>query len=190
MRTFEIILAGFGGQGVMSMGMLMAYSGMEEGLNVSWVPSYGPEQRGGTANCSVMISDRPVGSPVVTEPNTAVVMNTPSLQKFAPRMTPNGLLLINSSFTSERPERSDLRVIEVPANDIARELGNERVANMVVVGALVSAMEGAVKLETVKRCLAKVLPEHRHNLIPLNEEALERGAELLEGTVARGEKDG
>jgi len=186
MKTYEIILAGFGGQGVMSMGMLLTYSGMEEQLHVSWIPSYGPEQRGGTANCGVVISTDPVGSPVVTEPNTAVMMNTPSLRKFASRMTPGGLMLLNSSLVEEEPARSDLRVYGIPANDIARELGNDRVANMVVTGALVTAMEG-LPLATVKR-LAKVLPERRHNLIPLNEQALDRGAQLMEELLQRSDE--
>jgi 2-oxoglutarate ferredoxin oxidoreductase subunit gamma len=180
MKTYEIIMAGFGGQGVMSMGMLMTYSGMEHGLNVSWVPSYGPEQRGGTANCSVVIGDEPIGSPVVTEPNAAVVMNTPSMRKFAPRMTDGGLLLLNSSLVDERPERSELRVFEIPADEIARELGNERVSNMVITGALVEAMDGDIDLEVVKDCLKKVLPSHRHDLIPLNHDALDRGADLMQ----------
>ncbi len=183
MKTLELIMAGFGGQGVMSMGMLLAYTGMEQGLHVSWIPSYGPEQRGGTANCGVVISEQPIGSPVVTEPNTAVIMNLPSLRKFTPRVTSGGLIVVNSSLVKERPERDDVRVFELPANDVARELGNERVANMVIVGALVEVLEG-LDMDTVKKCLAKVLPEHRHNLIPLNEKALDRGRELMKEQLA------
>jgi len=176
--SHEIIMAGFGGQGIMSMGMMLAYAGMIEGKHVSWIPSYGPEQRGGTANCSVVVSDSPIASPVVIEPSECIVMNLPSLHKFEPRVKPGGVLLINDSLVKQEVERDDLKVVRLAVNEEANDLGNARVANMVMLGALVQ-LTGMVKIETIRQCLKKVLPERRHNLIPLNEQALERGKELV-----------
>ncbi len=174
----EIIMAGFGGQGIMLMGMLLSYAGMKEGKYVSWMPSYGPEMRGGTANCSVVVSDLPVASPVVTEPTTLVAMNRPSLEKFGPAVVQGGVIIINSSLVEKGSGRSDVRDLLVPANEIANELGNSRVANMVTLGTLVAAT-GCVSLEAVVDSLKKVLPEHRHDLIPVNKRALEKGFSLL-----------
>lgn len=177
----EIIVAGFGGQGVMSMGQLLAYAGMEEDKHVSWIPSYGPEMRGGTANCSVTISDVPVSSPLISEPDTLIVLNRPSLEKFEPDVKPGGLLLINSSLIDIDAKRSDLRIVKIPADDLANEkFGNTRVANMILVGAFV-AITQAVSINSVVGALKKVLPEYRHNLIPLNRQALELGMELANG---------
>lgn len=174
----EIILAGFGGQGVMSMGQLLAYAGLEENKFVSWIPSYGPEMRGGTANCSVTISDVEVSSPIINEPDTLIVLNRPSLEKFEKDIKPNGLLLINSSLVEIEPSRSDLKVIKIPALELANErLHNSRVANMIILGAFIR-VTGAVSIESVVGGLKKVLPEYRHNLIPLNRQALELGMEL------------
>lgn len=174
----EIILAGFGGQGVMSMGQLLAYAGMEENKHVSWIPSYGPEMRGGTANCSVTISDVPVSSPLISEPDTLIVLNRPSLEKFEADVKPGGLLLINSSLVDLEPERTDLRILKIPVDELANEkFGNTRVANMILVGAFV-ALTGAVSIDAVVGALKKVLPEYRHNLIPLNRQALELGVTL------------
>ncbi|CAA7602096.1 acceptor oxidoreductase, gamma subunit, pyruvate/2-ketoisovalerate [Acididesulfobacillus acetoxydans] len=176
----EIILAGFGGQGVMSMGQLLAYAGMEENKQVSWIPSYGPEMRGGTANCSVTLSDTPVSSPLIDEPDTLFVLNRPSLEKFEGNVKPGGLLLLNSSLVKVEPQRTDLRVLKLPVDNLAQEkFGNSRVANMILVGAFV-AITGAVSLDSVVGALKKVLPEHRHKLIPLNRQALELGVELAQ----------
>lgn len=176
----EIILAGFGGQGVMSMGQLLAYAGMEENKQVSWIPSYGPEMRGGTANCSVTISDVPVSSPLIDEPDTLIVLNRPSLEKFEADVKAGGLLLINSSLVDIDPQRSDLRVLKLPVDNLAQEkFGNPRVANMILLGAFV-ALTGAVSINSVVGALKKVLPEHRHKLIPLNQQALELGVELAQ----------
>ncbi|KLU61389.1 NADH-dependent phenylglyoxylate dehydrogenase subunit gamma [Peptococcaceae bacterium CEB3] len=176
----EIILAGFGGQGVMSMGQLLAYAGMEENKQVSWIPSYGPEMRGGTANCSVTLSDTPVSSPLIDEPDTLFVLNRPSLEKFEGSVKPGGLLLLNSSLVKVEPQRTDLRVLKLPVDNLAQEkFGNSRVANMILVGAFV-AVTGAVSLDSVVGALKKVLPEHRHKLIPLNRQALELGVELAQ----------
>jgi len=177
----EVILAGFGGQGVMSMGQLLAYAGMMEDKHVSWIPSYGPEMRGGTANCSVSISDAPVSSPIITEPDTLIVLNRPSLEKFEKDLKPGGLLLLNSSLIDVEPQRQDVAVLKIPANELALEkLNNSRVANMIILGAFVE-LTGAVSIESVIQGLKKVLPEYRHNLIPLNRQALELGVELAGG---------
>lgn len=170
----EIIIAGFGGQGVMSMGTLLAYAGIHEGKKVTWMPSYGPEQRGGTANCHVVISDQEIGSPVITHPTALVVMNQPSLDKFEGSVRQGGILIINRSLVNSAPRRHDVRIAEVPAYQLAMELGTTRVANMVILGVLVG-LTGAVSLETVVESLKKVLPERRYDLIPLNRKALEAG---------------
>jgi len=177
----EIILAGFGGQGVMSMGQLLAYSGLVEGKQVSWIPSYGPEMRGGTANCSVTISDEEVSSPIITEPDTLIVLNRPSLEKFEQDVKPGGRLLINSSLIDIEPQRQDLQVLKIPVTELAQEkLGNTRVSNMILLGAFIE-LTRAVTLESVLGALKKVLPEYRHNLIPLNRQALETGMEVAKG---------
>lgn len=170
----EIIIAGFGGQGVLVLGQLIAYAGMLEDKAVSWFPSYGPEQRGGTANCSVVVSEQEVGSPVVSQPTTAIVMNLPSLSRFEPTVVEGGILLYNSTLIEQKPTRKDIRVIAVPANEVADELGNPRVANMVLLGSFIAATD-LVKIETVQTSLEKVLSERHHHLIPLNMQALERG---------------
>ncbi len=175
----EIIIAGFGGQGVMSMGQLLAYSGMIEDKSVSWLPSYGPEQRGGTANVSVIISDdEPVGSPVISRPSTAIVLNKPSFDKFEPLVHPGGTLIINSSLIDSKSTRDDITIIEVPASQIATDMGETRVANSVILGAFLELTK-AVNPDSVIESLKKVLPERRHNLIPINKEALEKGAALV-----------
>lgn len=174
----EAIFAGFGGQGVMLMGQLVAYGGMHAGLNVSWFPSYGPEMRGGTANCSVVLADGVVGSPVVAQPNVLVAMNRPSLEKFQKSVRPGGFIIYNSSLIDIKPNRDDVYVIPVPANDLATELGNDRIANMVALGALLAATE-VIGVDDVLVSLKKILPPHRHNLLPLNDQALRKGIELV-----------
>ncbi len=174
----EIIIAGFGGQGVMSMGQLLAYAGMLEGKHVSWIPSYGPEMRGGTANCAVTISDTEIGSPIVSEPNSVIVLNLPSLIKFEPVLVPGGLLLLNTLVAGQTYTRKDVRGYEIPAVEIADRLGNTKVANMVMLGAYLKATS-VVSVDSVIESLKKVLPQRRHNLIPLNRQALELGASEL-----------
>lgn len=173
----EIIFAGFGGQGVLFAAQLVAYAGMMEGKQVAWVPSYGPEMRGGTASAAVIISDDEIGSLVVGEPTVAVVMNPPSLEKYERTVKPGGLLVINRSLISQSAKRQDINVIEVPANDIAVEMGNDRLANMVVLGAVVAAT-GVMPLESVIAALKKTLSERRAHLLKDNEAALRRGMEL------------
>ena len=175
----ELIIAGFGGQGVMSMGQLLTYAGMIENKHVAWIPSYGPEMRGGTANCAITVSDSEISSPVVTEPTSVIIMNQPSLEKFMPVLKPGGLLLLNSSMVSAEEFRNDLRVLEIPSNELANEkLSNTRVANIIILGAYI-AITNVVTIDSIVESLKKVLPERRHNLIPLNRQALELGAELV-----------
>ena len=176
----EMIFAGFGGQGVMLMGQILAYAGMMEEQQVSWFPAYGPEMRGGTANCSVIIGDEPVGTPIVTEPSVVVVMNLPSLDKFEPMLSSGGTLLINSSLIDKGPKRTDVKVILVPCNDIAKELGNMKVANMVMVGAIIAA-SGVVEIDSVIKVLAKKIFKNKPQVLPLNEQAIRRGMECVSG---------
>ncbi len=178
--SLEAILAGFGGQGVMLMGQILAYAGMCEDKHVTWFPAYGPEMRGGTANCSVVISKIPVGSPVISEPDLLVAMNRPSLEKFEKTVKPGGILCYNSSLIEIKPERNDLKVFAIPANQIATELGNSRVGNMVVMGAILELTQ-VVKLETVLKTLQKAFAGKKQNLIPVNQAALEAGMKLVQG---------
>lgn len=179
----EIVIAGFGGQGVMSMGQLIAYAGMLEGKGVSWLPSYGPEQRGGTANCAVVVSDEPVGSPLVTRPSTAIVLNNPSFDKFEPKVRPGGLLIINSSLVVRNSERTDIKIIELTATDMANDLGNSRIANMILLGAFLEHTK-IVSAESVIESLKKVLSVDKHHLLEINKQALKKGAALVEVNIS------
>jgi 2-oxoglutarate ferredoxin oxidoreductase subunit gamma len=174
--SLAVIMAGFGGQGVMSMVQLLAYASLFEGKEATWLPSYGPEMRGGTANCTVIVSEEPVASPIVSKPDACIVMNRPSIDKFEPTVKPGGLLLVNTSLCDKPPVRTDLRVIGLPATDLATELGDSRVANMVALGAFLAA-EPVVKISSIVEALKKALPSRRQHLIPLNEKALELAAE-------------
>lgn len=176
--THEVIMAGFGGQGVMLMGQLLAYAGMLEDKNVSWLPSYGPEMRGGTANCMVIVSEKEVASPLITEPTALVAMNLPSLEKFESMVKPNGVIIYNSSLISQKPNRDDVTLIPIPCNDVAKELGNDRVANMVAFGAFIEYTQ-AIKVDSVIESLKKALPARRQHLIPLNKDALSKGATFI-----------
>lgn len=179
MLNEKVICAGFGGQGVMSLGQLLTYAGMVEGKEVSWLPSYGPEMRGGTANCSVMISDAPIGSPVITNDATAaIVMNLPSLDKFEEDLIVGGTLLINSSLIPKKATRTDVKVFYVPANEIAGELGNSKVANMIMLGAYLEALK-PVSMDSVKETLKKIFSGGKAKFIPLNEDAIMRGMECV-----------
>ena len=173
----EVLIAGFGGQGIMSTGQLLAYAGMQEGKHVAWIPSYGPEMRGGTANCGVTISDRLISSPLVTEPTCLIAMNQPSLEKYAATVVPDGVIFYNSSLINAEGTAAPCRIFGIPANAIAEDLGNVRVACNVVLGAYLGYSE-VITVEAAIRALEKVLPPHRHKLIPVNQRALERGAAL------------
>jgi 2-oxoglutarate ferredoxin oxidoreductase subunit gamma len=177
----DVIMAGFGGQGILLIGKMLAYAGMHEGMEVSWLPSYGPEMRGGTANCTVVISDKPVGSPVIRSPRAVVAMNLPSLEKFEPDIREGGLLLINSSLITRGAKREDLHVIEVPANEMASELGNPRGANMVALGAYLGATD-AVSMDGVIEVIRETFAA-KPAVIDVNIEALRKGYEL--GAAAR-----
>ena len=168
----EIIFAGFGGQGILSMGKFLAYAGMDANLNVSWLPSYGPEMRGGTANCSVILTDDSIGSPIVTEATSVVVMNRPSLDKFEDSIAPNGLLIMDSDLVNRMPVREDLEVIAIPAQTIAEELGSKKIANMVLLGALVKKTN-IVSMEVL---LDSLKGHGKASFFEINKNALERGA--------------
>ena len=178
----RVIMAGFGGQGVMAIGQLLTYAGMVENKNVSWLPSYGPEMRGGTANCGVIVSDEDVGSPVVETSTSAIIMNQPSLEKFEDGVVEGGRLFINSSLIDVKSDRDDIDVFYIPANEEAEKLGNLRVANMIMLGALLEASK-AVSVDSVLEGFTAVFGEHRKNLIPINKEALEKGAELAKAQM-------
>ena len=172
----SVIMSGFGGQGIMLMGQLLCYAGMHEGKNVSWMPSYGPEMRGGTANCTVMISTDRVGSPVTRFPQSLVAMNKASLDKFESAIQQGGFVLLNSSLVDRDPSRTDLKVVKVPANQIAEAAGTLQVTNMAALGAYVAGT-GVVSLDSVVIALRRMIPEHRKDMLAVNEEALRRGAE-------------
>lgn len=176
--TYEIVIAGFGGQGVLSMGKILAYSGLMEDKEVSWMPSYGPEQRGGTSNVTVIVSDDAVSSPVVNDYDIVVALNQPSLDKFAPRVKPGGVLIYDTNGIHHVLERKDIEIYEVDATEEANRMGNQKVFNMLILGALLSA-RSMLSIDSVQKGLMKSLPERHHKLIPMNMEALAKGAELL-----------
>ncbi len=177
MRHIETVFSGFGGQGVLFAGQLLAYAGLAEELYVTWIPSYGPEMRGGTANCTVILSEEKIGAPVVRNPSAAVVMNSPSMEKYELLVRKGGLLVVNSSLVSRKSNRDEVQVLTIPASDIATELGNVRIANMVLLGAFVEAT-GIVALDTVKQQLNEHLSERQRKWLEPNYTALQRGSEL------------
>ena len=176
----EIVISGFGGQGVLFAGQLLAYAAMDEGRHVTWIPSYGPEMRGGTAHCTIIISEDEIGSPLVRNPKAAIAMNMPSLDKYEPLVASGGVLIVNSSLTTRAPTRSDIRVVEIPANNIAEALGNTKLVNLVLTGALLAATR-VLPLEAVERALEAHLPERHRALLEANVRALHQGAALVEG---------
>ena len=172
----DVIMAGFGGQGILLIGKMLAYAGMREGKEVSWLPSYGPEMRGGTANCTVVISDRPVGSPVIQSPRAVVAMNLPSLDKLEPDVRTGGLLLINTSLLERKSTRTDVNIIEVPANQIANELGNRRGANMVALGAYLGATD-AVSVDGIVEVIRETFAA-KPGVVDININALHSGHDI------------
>jgi 2-oxoglutarate ferredoxin oxidoreductase subunit gamma len=172
----EIVLAGFGGQGVLLIGKLLAYAGMRAGLEVTWMPAYGPEMRGGTCNCTVVLSDRPIGSPISKSPHGLIVLNLPSLDKFEDAVRPGGVLTVNSSLINRPPRRSDVTVVLVPANEIAIECGSAKAANMVALGAYLGT-SGIADLEQVQAIVAESFAA-KPKLVEVNHQALTRGYEL------------
>ena len=180
----DLIIAGFGGQGVMSMGQTLAYAGLTEGKNVLWMPAYGPETRGGFANCTVVVSDMEIGSPIVSHPRSIIVMNLPSLNRFEDSVKPGGTLVVNTSMVNRDVKRKDIDVIFVPASEVATELGNLKAANMVALGAFLER-KPIISFEAVKKTLQKVFANKQH-VIPLNEKALKKGAEIAREQIKTG----
>jgi len=178
----EVIFAGFGGQGVLSMGQVLAYAGMIENREVCWMPSYGPEMRGGTANCIVTVSSDTISSPIIGRFDTVVALNQPSLDKFESAVKPGGTLIYDSTNIIDPPERTDIDIVPIPASEEAVKLKNTKIMNMIVLGSFI-AKRKAVSIENVLNALRQVLPERHHHLIPLNEQALKRGMELAESAI-------
>lgn len=176
-KAQEIIFAGFGGQGILSMGQILAYSAMIENKEVSWMPSYGPEMRGGTANCIVIVSTSRISSPIITKFDSAIVLNQPSLDKFESAVKPGGLLIYEESSIINPPTRTDIECIGIPAMEEAQKLNKKQVANMIILGAFLEK-KPIVKIENILSALRKVLPERHHHLIPVNEQALELGRNI------------
>lgn len=175
----EIIIAGFGGQGVLSMGKILAYSGLMEGKEVSWFPSYGPEQRGGTANVTVILSDNPISSPIVNEYDVAIILNQPSLEKFEFQVKKGGILIYDPNGIVSPPTRKDIKIYKTAALDTATLMNNMKAFNMIVLGGLLK-IHPLVQLENVMKGLKKSLPERHHKLLPMNEQAILKGMEIIE----------
>lgn len=175
--NMQILIAGFGGQGVLFAGKFLATKGLIEGKNVSWLPSYGPEMRGGTANCSVIISDDPVGSPIVNEPNCLVAMNLPSLRRYENSVVPGGMILVDSTLIDEKVERNDVFVFYVPATKMAKDEGFSTLANMILCGKLIKE-SADLKFENTDEALKKVIPPRKANLLDINLKALKVGYEF------------
>jgi 2-oxoglutarate ferredoxin oxidoreductase subunit gamma len=173
----EVIIAGFGGQGVLFAGQLLSYAALGLGKEVTWIPSYGPEMRGGTANCTVIVADEEIGSPLVRNPQAAVAMNLPSLDKCEPLVKPGGVLIINSSMVNRAAQRKDIKAIAIPASEIAEALGDKRMTNMVLLGGLLANLP-IVTIEAIEQALKEHLPVRHHRLLPLNSQALLKGAEF------------
>ena len=174
MKTTQILIAGFGGQGILFAGKFLAYKGLMEDLQVSWLPSYGPEMRGGTANCSVILSDMPVGSPIITNPDVLVAMNLPSLQKFVDAVVPGGKIIIDSTLIDVKVDRTDVEVFYVPATQMAKDAGFSTLANMILAGKVLKET-AAVTFDGNKETLEAFIPAKKANLIDINCQALETG---------------
>lgn len=172
--TTEIILAGFGGQGILFAGKMLAYFGLMDGKEVSWLPSYGPEMRGGTANCSVCVSSDPIGSPLVTDPDIAIMMNTPSFDKFINTVKAGGIALVDSTLIDSKTDRTDIKTFYVPATQLASDNGLKGMANIILLGKLVKETNIA-SMEVIKKALAKVIPPKKADMIELNVKAIELG---------------
>lgn len=178
MMKKEIIIAGFGGQGVLSMGKILAYSGLMEGKEVTWMPAYGPEQRGGTANVTVIVSDERISSPILSRYDAAIILNQPSLAKFESKVKPGGILIYDGYGIINPPTRTDIQIYRIDAMDEANERNMAKTFNMIVLGGLLRICP-VVSVESVVKALRKTLPERHHHLIPLNEEAIRIGMEII-----------
>jgi 2-oxoglutarate ferredoxin oxidoreductase subunit gamma len=174
----EIVIAGFGGQGVLFAGQVLAYAAMDNGKEVTWIPSYGPEMRGGTANCTVIISDEEIGSPLVRNPRAVIAMNVPSLDKYEPLVVEDGTLIVNRSLVNRAIQRKDLQSVLIPANEMAESLGDKRMTNIVMIGALLDQLP-VLPIEAIENALKNHLPERHKKLLPLNYQALRAGDEFV-----------
>jgi 2-oxoglutarate ferredoxin oxidoreductase subunit gamma len=174
----EVIISGFGGQGALFAGQLLTYTGMDEGWHVTWIPSYGPEMRGGTAHCIVILSDDDIGSPIIRQPTMCIIMNPPSMDKYEPLVKPGGLLVANSTLVRSRSQRDDIEAVYVPANELAASLGNVKMANVVLLGAMLGRRE-ILPIESIKRTLDQHIPERRKHIIEPNKRALDRGVQFV-----------
>ena len=177
MSTFNILIAGFGGQGILFAGKCLAYQGLTEDKQVSWLPSYGPEMRGGTASCSVILSDTPVGSPIVSNPNVLAVMNLPSLDKYENEAVSGAKIFLDSSLIQRKVEREDVEAFYVPATKMATEIGAPTLANMVLLGKIIKET-GAVSFENVEAGLKKVIPAKKADMLEINLKAIKAGYDL------------
>ncbi len=175
----EIIISGFGGQGVLSMGKILAYSGLMDDKEVTWMPAYGPEQRGGTANVTVIVSDEKISSPILSKFDIAIVLNQPSLEKFEPKLKSGGILIYDGFGIINPPTRKDITVYRIDAMDKAAEMKNSKVFNMIVLGGLLK-VASVVSTKGVEKALYKTLPERHHGMIPLNMQAIEEGAKIIQ----------
>ncbi len=175
----EIILAGFGGQGILFAGQVLAYAAMDSGMEVTWIPSYGPEMRGGTANCTVIIADEDIGSPTVRNPKAALVFNLPSFDKYEPLVVTGGVLIANASLINRDFTRHDLETVMIPANEIAESLGDRRLTNMIMLGAMIQKLP-VLPMEALQQALEDHLPERHRRLLPVNFQALQQGAEFAQ----------
>lgn len=174
----EIIISGFGGQGVLSMGKILAYSGLMEEKEVTWMPAYGPEQRGGTANVTVIVSDERISSPILSKYDVAIVLNQPSLDKFEPKIKPGGILIYDGNGIVNPPSRTDIQVYRIDAVEQAAEMKNAKVFNMIVLGGLLKVCP-VVSTDGLQKALYKSLPERHHHMIPLNMQAVDMGMNLI-----------
>ena len=178
MKTTQILIAGFGGQGILFAGKFLAYKGLTEDLQVSWLPSYGPEMRGGTANCSVILSETPVGSPIITKPDVLIAMNLPSLQKFVDTVVPGGVIILDSTLIDAKVERTDVKVCYVPATQMAKDAGFSTLANMILTGKVLKESD-AVAFDGNKETLEAFIPAKKANLIEINCQALQTGYDYV-----------
>jgi 2-oxoglutarate ferredoxin oxidoreductase subunit gamma len=179
---YDIVFSGFGGQGALFAGQLLAYAAMDAGKHVTWIPSYGPEMRGGTAHCVVIVSDEEIGSPLMRNPSNVVALNNPSVEKYEPLLAANGNLIYNSSLTSHVITRHNIQALPVPASDIAAELGHAKLLNMIMLGALIDRAQ-VLPIEAIDQALNAHIPAHRRELLELNKLALRRGIEIAQAVL-------
>jgi 2-oxoglutarate ferredoxin oxidoreductase subunit gamma len=182
MEETSIIISGFGGQGTLFAGQVLAYASMDNGLEVTWIPSYGPEMRGGTAHCTVIVSETPIGSPLVRKPDVVLALNLPSVDKYEVLVPAGGVLIANSSLVNREINRDDISALLIPANEIAEEIGVSRLGNMIMVGAMI-ALKPILSLDAVKKALEEHIPERHKKTLPMNNEAMDRGYKFAKETL-------